>query len=133
VDRLAETSKPDVQNTRYIILGQPEKSTVAEQRFEIGQSINFRSTSILEKAIGYIDHVIKEATEIRLHPRNFNRNTCFTLSQPWYPVTNMLKQYRDPSIKKQDQAKQAPHSTHQPPMAHAQKSNMGWSGHTKIK
>jgi hypothetical protein len=118
---------------RYISLGQLEKSTVTEHRFKIGQSINFSSTSILEKAIGYVDHVIKVATEIKLHPRNFNRNRGFTLSQPWYPVTNMLKQYRDPPIKKQDQAKQAPHSTHQPPMAHAQKSNMGQSGHTKIK
>jgi hypothetical protein len=54
-----------------------------------------------------MDHVIKEAIEITLYPKNFNRDGGFTLSQSWCPVTNMLKQYKDTPIWKQGQAKQA--------------------------
>jgi hypothetical protein len=63
--------------------------------------MNFSSTSILDKATGYMDHMIKEAIEIRLHPRNFNRDRGFTLSETWYLVTNVLKQYRDTPIQRQ--------------------------------
>jgi hypothetical protein len=38
------------EHMRYIHLGQPEKSTVAEHRFETGHNFNFSSTSILNKA-----------------------------------------------------------------------------------
>jgi hypothetical protein len=47
------------------------------------------STTTLDKAQGYMDCLIKEAIEMRLHPRNFNRDGGFNLSQPGYPV----KQY----------------------------------------
>jgi hypothetical protein len=52
-----------------------------------------------------MDHVIKEAIEIRLYPKNFNSDSGFTIGQSWCPVTNMLKQYRDTPIRKQGQAK----------------------------
>jgi hypothetical protein len=58
----------------YKCLEQTENSTVAEHKFETGYSIDFRSTSILDKATRYMDHVIKEATETRLRPRNINRD-----------------------------------------------------------
>jgi hypothetical protein len=47
-----------------------------------------------------MDHFIKEATEIRLHPRNFNRDRGFNLNWSWYLVTNMIKQYRDKPIQR---------------------------------
>jgi hypothetical protein len=99
------------EHMRYMCLGQPEKSTVAEHRFETGHN-NFSSTSTLGKVTGSMDHIIKEATEIRLHPRNFNSDRSFTLSQFWYTMTNILKQYRDTPIQKQGQAKQALDSAH---------------------
>jgi hypothetical protein len=64
----------------------------------MGHNIDFSSISILDEATGYMDHVIKEAIEIRLHLRSFNRDDGFTLSQSWYPVTNMLKQYRHTNV-----------------------------------
>jgi hypothetical protein len=70
------------------------------------------SVSILDKATGCMDHEIKEAIEIRFHPNNFNRDGGFTLSRSWYPVTNMLRQYRNTPIWNQGQAKQALDSTH---------------------
>jgi hypothetical protein len=68
-----------------------EKSTVAEQRFETGHNVDFSSISILDKATGYKDHVIKEAIEIKLYPNNFNRDGGFTLSWSWYLLMNVLK------------------------------------------
>jgi hypothetical protein len=50
------------------------------------------------KALGYIDCLIKEAVEIRLHPRNFNRDVGFNFSWPWYPLTDMMKQYQNSSL-----------------------------------
>jgi hypothetical protein len=55
---------------RCICLGKPKKSTVAEHRFEAGHNIDFSSISILGKA-GYMDHILKEAIEIKLQPSNF--------------------------------------------------------------
>jgi hypothetical protein len=72
----------------------------------------FSSTSILDMATGYMECMIKEATDIILHPGNFNRNGSFTLSGSWYLVTNMLKQYRDTPMWQQGQAKQVPDSTY---------------------
>jgi hypothetical protein len=70
---------------------------------QTGRSIktDFSCISILDNATGYIDRVIKENIETRLHPTNFNRDCGFMLSRSWYPVTNMLKQYRDTPILKQ--------------------------------
>lgn len=45
---------PDVRDTCDIIcLGQPEKSTVAKDRFDTGQNTDFGNTSILDKETGH--------------------------------------------------------------------------------
>jgi hypothetical protein len=54
-------------------LYQPDRSVVAEH------SINFKDIKILARMVGYMDHIVKEAIEIWLHPNNFNRDTGFTL------------------------------------------------------
>jgi hypothetical protein len=85
---------------------------VAKYRFETGHNIDFSNISILDKATGYMAHVMKEAIEIKIHPSNFNSNGGFTLSHSWYQVMNMMKQYRDTLTQKQGQATQAFISTH---------------------
>jgi hypothetical protein len=62
----------------HICLGQPEKLSVAEHKFETGHNIKFGNTIILDKAPRYVDHLIKQVTEIRLHPRNFARDRGFS-------------------------------------------------------
>jgi hypothetical protein len=75
---------------RYVYLGQQEKSALAEHRFETWHHIDFSRTIILVKATGYTDHMIKEeAVEVRLHPRNCNRDSGFTVIQSWYPVRSV--------------------------------------------
>jgi hypothetical protein len=71
------------EHMRHIHLGQSEKFTMAEHRFDTGHNIDFKGIAILDKATGYMDHVIKEPIDIRLHPNNFNRDGGFTLSRPW--------------------------------------------------
>jgi hypothetical protein len=78
---------------------------MAQQKFQTGHNIDFSSISILSKAAGYKDHMIKKATEIKLHPYNFNRDSGFIHSRSWYLVLNMLKQYRYTPIWKQGQVK----------------------------
>jgi hypothetical protein len=95
------------EHVRYICLGQSEKSAVAEHRFETGHTIDFNNTSILDKATGYMDQMIKEAIEIRLYPNNFSRVLGFTFNWSWHPLTNMIKKYTDASIQRQAKAKQA--------------------------
>jgi hypothetical protein len=38
----------------------------------------------------YMDRLVKEAIQIKLHYSNFNSDRGFT--QAWYPETNMVKQ-----------------------------------------
>jgi hypothetical protein len=76
---------------RHIRLGQPEKSAVAENKFETYHNTEFGSTTILDEVSCYMDHLIKVATKIRHRPRNFNRDGVFSLSRSWYSVT--IKQY----------------------------------------
>jgi hypothetical protein len=74
-DRLTESSRPVVRNTRYICLGQP-----------ISPVILVAPLTLIRKQD--IWTMIKEAIEIRLLPQNFNRDGGFTLSQSWYLVTS---------------------------------------------
>jgi hypothetical protein len=55
-------------------------------------------------AMKYMDHLMKEATEIQLHPNNFNRDEGFSLSHTWCPVINMLKRYSGERMEKESQA-----------------------------
>jgi hypothetical protein len=84
---------------------------VVEHSIEAGHNIDFNNITILEKVTRYMDHLVKEAIEIRLHPNNFNSDGGFNLSRAWQPVTNMLKQSWKP-ISKQGQATQALDSAH---------------------
>jgi hypothetical protein len=52
---------------------------LAEHKFETGHNIKFASTTMLDKALGNMDSLRKEAIEIRLHPRNINRDVGFIL------------------------------------------------------
>lgn len=56
---------------RHLHIGQPEKSAVAEHtgKYETYQNTEFSNTTVLDKTLQYL---IKDATEIRLHLRNFN-------------------------------------------------------------
>jgi hypothetical protein len=79
------------EHMRHIRLDQPEKSAVAEHSINTGHQIDFNSVSVLDTASGYMDRLVKEAIEIRLNHKNFNRDSGFTLSRAWNSVTKLFK------------------------------------------
>jgi hypothetical protein len=52
--------------------------------------ISFKDNKVLSKIVGHIDHLMKEATEIQMHPNNFNTDMLFTQSGSWNPATNII-------------------------------------------
>jgi hypothetical protein len=68
------------EHLRHIHLEQPKKSAMAEHCMNSGHHIDFNSSSVLDKAAGSMDCLVKEATEIRLNFNNFNRDSGFILS-----------------------------------------------------
>jgi hypothetical protein len=75
---------------RHIGLDQPEKSAVAEHSINAGHKIDFNNVSVLDRASGYMDRLVKEAIQKRLNQNNINRDNGFTLSRAWNPVTKLL-------------------------------------------
>jgi hypothetical protein len=56
------------EHTRHLRLGQPEKSAVAQHAIETGHRVEFNNTTRLARTKRYMDHIVKEATEVQIHP-----------------------------------------------------------------
>jgi hypothetical protein len=78
------------EHMRHIQLDEPEKCVVAEHSINIGHQIDFNNVSVLDRASGYMDRLVKEAIQIQLNHKNFNRDDGFMLSQAWNPITKLL-------------------------------------------
>ena len=63
---------------------------MAEHSISKGHGINFNDTSIIDRTSGYVNQLVKEATEVNLNKNNFNTDGNFIWSQAWSPITNML-------------------------------------------
>jgi hypothetical protein len=75
---------------RHLRLGQPDKSAVAQHALETGHRVEFNNTCRLARTKGYMDRIIKEATGIKLHPDNINRDGGYILSRAWQPVLRRI-------------------------------------------
>jgi hypothetical protein len=49
------------------------------------------NTCRLARTKGYMDRIIKEAIEIKLHPDNINRDGGFILSRAWQPAIHQIR------------------------------------------
>jgi hypothetical protein len=63
---------------------------VAKHSINLGHRIQLQNTTILSTKSRYVDQMIKEATEIELHP-NMNRADGLHLSWSWKPLIHYLK------------------------------------------
>jgi hypothetical protein len=102
------------EHMRHICLDQLEKSVVAEYSVNTGHQIDFSNITILDRTLGYMDRIVKEAIHIRLNRENFNRDNGFNLSQAWFLITRML------ASQKAEPGKESNDLTGKPPVANRQ-------------
>jgi hypothetical protein len=71
--------------------GNIERSAVAEHLNICKEPINFHETEILHKSEDFYQRIIKEAIEIKIHNRNFNKEDGYKLNSVWTTTIEHFK------------------------------------------
>jgi hypothetical protein len=83
------------EHRRHFRLCQPEKSAVAEHSINNDHTILWDKARILCRANHFWERLTKEAIEIRLEKKNFNRDQGYNLSTSWKPILKLINKERE--------------------------------------
>ena len=101
--------KPDVRSTQTHHC-QLQKSAVAGHMLDAGRATHFDGTHRQSITASYVNRLLKETIDIRLHVNGFNRQEAFTLNRAWQSITQLLTQRKEahppPQKKKQGQTQE---------------------------
>jgi hypothetical protein len=65
----------------HIRLEHPGRSTAAEYSIDHGPRIQFHNASILATKTGYMNHIVRKAIQIEVHPYSINKEGGFCLNK----------------------------------------------------
>ncbi|XP_033609733.1 uncharacterized protein LOC117282788 [Cryptotermes secundus] len=88
--RPCRTHMEFTEHQRHIRLEHLDKSAVAEHSIDLDHRIEFHKTAIITSKSRYLDRIILEAVEIKLHPNNMKKETV--QSQQVMEATHLLPQ-----------------------------------------
>jgi hypothetical protein len=65
---------------------------VAEHGLESGHRIEFYETEVVAETSGYMNRLVEEAMDIKLHRDNINTEEGFKLGEAWTASNSLLRQ-----------------------------------------